>query len=71
MLEERRIAQQARTPGFTRMHRKPRGFQGKWDPTGDWAPLLRPRFIPASINRRTGKPHLHTRAKLRQLAKAA
>lgn len=61
MLAARAARQMARSSGFTRMHRKPRGHIGKWDPTGEWLPLDRPRFVPAWMNRRTGKPHEHRR----------
>jgi hypothetical protein len=62
MLAQRASAQRNRAPGFTPMHRKPRNFVGKkWDPTGEWQPLSRPPFVPAWMNRRTGKPHEHRR----------
>lgn len=35
MLAARAEAQRERTPGYTRMLRKPRGHLGPWDPTGE------------------------------------
>lgn len=70
MLAARAERQLNRVPGFTRMHRKPRGHMGKWDPTGDTVPLDRPHFVPAWINRRTGMPHEHARQRARALRQA-
>lgn len=71
MLADRAQRQVLRAPGFTPMLRKPRGYIGKWDPSGEWRSLYRPKLCPAWKNRRTGKPHLHERAKARRLRQAA
>ena len=61
-----------RTAGYERMARKPRGHISKdWDPRTGKVNLPMPLGIPASINRRTGKPHEHKRAISRRLARAA
>ena len=73
MLAERAAEQRDRVRGFTPMLQKPRGHVGQWEPAGEKrsTPL---RLVRASINRRTGKPHEHARAKarrLKQIARAA
>ena len=67
MLARRAAAQVSRSRGFTRMHRKPRGYLRKeWDPTGEWSPVTIHAW-PWWKNRRTDEPHKHERQKARNL----
>lgn len=55
MLIKRRVRQESREYGYWPSHKGARFY-----------PEERPKLIPAWMNRRTGKPHEHARAKARR-----